>query len=94
MTTKPQPGKAGEERIVGLAEEAGRLDEEFRGQVPDVTGQDPLTVEAATEVYSQSTFEERLQMFYEVFGTDGADGLEFLRDVFTRAQDEFLKGMV
>ncbi|MDP2326122.1 MAG: hypothetical protein Q8N51_19130, partial [Gammaproteobacteria bacterium] len=71
MTTKPQPGKAGEERIVGLAQEAGRLDEQFRAQVPDVTGQDTLTIEGAAEIYSQSTFEERLQMFYEIFGTDG-----------------------
>ncbi|KKL97674.1 hypothetical protein LCGC14_1832130 [marine sediment metagenome] len=77
-----------------MAKEAGRLDEELRNQVPDVTGQDVLSIEGATEVYQQSTFEERLQMFYEVFGTDGPDGLEFLRDVFTRAQDEFLKGMV
>ena len=94
MATKPQPGKAGEERIVGLAEEAGRLDEQFRSRIPDVTGQDVLTVEGATEIYSQSTFEERLQMFYEVFGTDGPDGLEFLHDVYGRAQDEFLKGVV
>jgi hypothetical protein len=93
MATK-RPGKAGEERIVGLAQEAGRLDEELRGQVPEVTGQDVLSVEGASEVYGQATFEERLQMFYEIFATDGADGLEFLRDVQAQFSDEFLKGVV
>ena len=94
MPTTPQPGKAGEERVVGMAKEAGRLDEELRNQVPDVTGQDVLSIEGATEVYQQSTFEERLQMFYEVFATDGPDGLEFLGEVYAKAQEDSAKGMV
>jgi len=94
MPTARPPGKAGEERVVGMAKEAGRLDEELRNQVPDVTGQDVLSIEGATEVYQQSTFEERLQMFYEVFATDGPDGLEFLGEVYAKAQEDSAKGMV
>ena len=80
---------AGEETVTQLAKSALVINDQLRDAVPDVTGEKGVSIEEFTEVYLNATFEERLKLFLETFGTSGADGLEFLAEVQDRATKQF-----
>ena len=80
---------AGEETVTQLAKSALVINDQLRDAVPDVTGEKGVSIEEFTEVYLNATFEERLKLFLETFGTSGADGLEFLAEVQDRATRQF-----
>ncbi len=80
---------AGEETVTQLAKSALVVNDQLRDAVPDVTGEKGVSIEEFTEVYLNATFEERLKLFMETFGTSGADGLEFLAEVQDRATKQF-----
>jgi len=80
---------AGEETVTQLAKSALVVNDQLRDAVPDVTGEKGVSIEEFTEVYLNATFEERLKLFLETFGTSGADGLEFLAEVQDRATKQF-----
>ena len=80
---------AGEETVTQLAKSALVVNDQLRDAVPDVTGEKGVSIEEFTEVYLNATFEERLKLFLETFGTSGADGLEFLAEVQDRATRQF-----
>jgi hypothetical protein len=80
---------AGEETVTRLAKSALVINDQLRDAVPDVTGEKGVSIEEFTEVYLNATFEERLKLFLETFGTSGADGLEFLAEVQDRATRQF-----
>lgn len=80
---------AGEETVTQLAKAAIVIDNQLRDAVPDATGQKEVSIEEFTEVYINATFEERMKLFLEIFGTSGADGLEFLAEVQDRATQQF-----
>ncbi len=82
---------AGEETVTQLAKSALVVNDQLRDAVPDVTGEKGVSIEEFTEVYLNATFEERLKLFMETFGTSGADGLEFLAEVQDRATKQFQK---
>jgi hypothetical protein len=82
---------AGEETVTQLAKSALVINDQLRDAVPDVTGEKGVSIEEFTEVYLNATFEERLKLFLETFGTSGADGLEFLAEVQDRATKQFQK---
>ena len=79
----------GEETVTQLAKSALVINDQLRDAVPDVTGEKGVSIEEFTEVYLNATFEERMQLFLETFGTSGADGLEFLAEVQDRATKQF-----
>lgn len=79
----------GEETVTQLAKSALVINDQLRDAVPDVTGEKGVSIEEFTEVYLNATFEERLKLFLETFGTSGADGLEFLAEVQDRATKQF-----
>jgi hypothetical protein len=79
----------GEETVTQLAKSALVINDQLRDAVPDVTGEKGVSIEEFTEVYLNATFEERLKLFLEIFGTSGADGLEFLAEVQDRATKQF-----
>ncbi len=79
----------GEETVTQLAKSALVINDQLRDAVPDVTGAKGVSIEEFTEVYLNATFEERLKLFLETFGTSGADGLEFLAEVQDRATKQF-----
>jgi len=79
----------GEETVTQLAKSALVINDQLRDAVPDVTGEKGVSIEEFTEVYLNATFEERLKLFLETFGTSGADGLEFLAEVQDRATRQF-----
>ncbi len=81
--------KSGEEVVTQLAKSAIVIDNQLRDAVPDATGQKDVSIEEFTEVYLNATFEERMKLFLEIFGTSGADGLEFLAEVQDRATKQF-----
>ena len=81
----------GEETVTQLAKSALVINDQLRDAVPDVTGEKGVSIEEFTEVYLNATFEERLKLFLETFGTSGADGLEFLAEVQDRATKQFQK---
>ncbi len=80
---------AGEETVTQLAKSALVVNDQLRDAVPDVTGEKGVSIEEFTEGYLNATFEERLKLFMETFGTSGADGLEFLAEVQDRATKQF-----
>ena len=80
---------AGEETVTQLAKSALVVNDQLRDAVPDVTGEKGVSIEEFTEIYLNATFEERLKLFLETFGTSGADGLEFLAEVQDRATRQF-----
>ena len=51
-----------------------------------------VVVDEFVSAYRQATFEQRHQMFLEVFASQGADGLEFLAEAQARAEDAFFRG--
>ncbi|KKK74699.1 hypothetical protein LCGC14_2881160 [marine sediment metagenome] len=82
---------AGEETVTQLAKSALVINDQLRDAVPDVTGEKGVSIEEFTEAYLNATFEERMRLFLETFGTSGADGLEFLAEVQDRATKQFQK---
>lgn len=81
--------RPGDDTVTQLARSAQVVSDQFQDAIGDVTGEQEISVEEFTEVYLNATFEERMKLFLETFGTSGADGLEFLAEVQDRATRQF-----
>lgn len=76
-----------QQRLVrDMAQSGIDMQEEFTRQLPTVSGDKGLQAEDLVELYLKANFEQRHQMFIEVFGSLGADGLEMIGDVYREAQ--------
>lgn len=81
-----------EDTITRLSREGIHIGEQMNAAVEEVFGSNALDVDEFVSAYRQATFEQRHQMFLEVFASQGADGLEFLAETQARAEDSFLRG--
>jgi len=78
-----------EDQVTKLAREGMALQEEFGRRIREVVGAPTLDAEGLYNLYTRANFEQRHAMFVEVLGSQGADGLELLGDVFRLANEQF-----
>jgi len=51
----------------------------------EIVQQNTIDVDTMTEIYLHATFEQRHEMFMEIFSNHGADGLDMLKDIHEKA---------
>jgi len=78
-----------EDEVTKLAREGMALQEEFGSRIREVTNTPPMDADGLVDLYTRANFEQRHSMFLEILGSQGADGLELLGDVFGLANERF-----
>lgn len=74
-----------DDQITTLAKTGLEVQKEAQGALDDVLGSDAMNVDELVDLYLMANFEERMQMFTEILGSSGADGLELLSNVLDQA---------